>query len=60
MVAFHFLMQIWQSVERHIRDRMMLDMVGHVPRQKPNTLVCICGARVLKHIRHKGTAAMFS
>lgn len=59
MVASHLLMQIWQPVERDIRDRMMLYMKGHVPRQEPNDPVGICGARVLKHIRHKGTAAMF-
>ena len=59
MQALHMVMQFGQLVKRHARQGVVLNMIGHVPGQKADDPVGIGGAGILKHIGHKGAAAMF-
>ena len=59
MVPQHLLVQGWQIMKGHVGDRVVFDVIGHIPRQKPHDAIGIGGAGVLKHVGDEGAAAMF-
>ena len=58
-MRLHMVVQRGQFVKRHLRQCVVFNVIGHVPRQKPDDAVGIGGAGVFQHVGNKGAAAMF-
>ena len=55
----HQRVQLWQLMKGHGRQRMVLRMVGHIPRKPTHPRVRIRGTRIFQHVRAIGTAGVF-